>query len=849
MDEHAWDLVKTVFSRALEIPEESRAAFVADACSGDAGVQAEVESLLEAHLLAEMEAGTADARPAFAGAVPGASMVGRQVGAYRLVELIGAGGMGMVYLGERADGSFERRVAVKLIRPGMDTGDIVRRFELERHTLARLEHPHIARLLDAGTTGAGQPYLVMEHVDGEPIDVYCDSRRLDVSARLRLLLDVCDAVQHAHRNLVVHRDLKPGNILVTGDGTVKLLDFGIGKLLSPDPTAEPTRSSTYVMTPGYASPEQLLGRPVSTATDVYCLGVVAYELLTGHLPHPLAGSTLVEIVQAVSERPPRRPSSVVLKTEAVRPGAEDGQAPVTAEAVAASREESAERLRKRLAGEIDLILLTALHVDPERRYPSVGHLAEDIRRHLEGLPIAAHPDRAGYRLRKLLGRHRLGAAAAAVIALLLAAGVAGTAWQAGVAAEERDRARAEARRAVAVTEFLERMLTSADPWVMGREVTVAEVLDRTARTVGAELRDQPEIEATVRVALGRTYQSLGRYDPAEDQLERAAELVRSVHDDGHPEAAEVLGSLASLRHDQGRLEEADHLCARALEILERTGAASTLAAADILNSCGALRRAQGRDDEAENLYRTALRIVSDSPDPRGMDVAMLSHNLAVLHHGRGELDEAETLYREALNVTRSLHGDDNPAVASCMHSLASVLHSRGEHAEAESLYRRSFDLRRRLLGPDHPAVLLSQVDLAELLADRGDVATAGGIAADALALSRRVLDRGHPLHARTLVVAAEVALAAGDPVAAEEAARESLEIRRSALGPEHWLVANAEVLVGRSLAAQRRYDAAEELLLRGREILAADRGDDHELTVAAAEALAALRRARTGAAR
>ena len=321
----------------------------------------------------------------FTGAVAGRSMVGRTVGAYRLLAQIGGGGMGVVYLAERADGQFDKKVAVKLIRPGMDTGEIMQRFELERHTLASLEHPNIARLLDAGTTEDGQPYLVMEYVQGERIDVYCESRRLDTSARLRLLVTVCDAVQYAHRNLLVHRDLKPENILVTSSGEVKLLDFGIVKLLSAERTVPLTAASERIMTPGYASPEQLLGRPVSTASDVYSLGVVAYVLLTGQPPYRLSGRDPRAMERVVCEAEPERPSSVILTVEDDEPGPVKRRPAPTPEEVAATREGSVERLRRRLVGDIDLIVLTALRKEPERRYPSVDHLAEDMRRHLEGV--------------------------------------------------------------------------------------------------------------------------------------------------------------------------------------------------------------------------------------------------------------------------------------------------------------------------------------------------------------------------------------------------------------------------------------------------------------------------------
>ena len=778
------DRVKGLFAEALEMPEAQRRELVEQTASVDPTVAAELESLLAVHERAEgnrlaLEHSTTGP---VAGVVAGRSMVGRMVGAYRLLKQIGGGGMGVVYLAERADGQFDKKVAVKLIRPGMDTGEIMQRFELERHTLASLEHANIARLLDSGTTDDDQPFLVMEFVEGDPIDVFCDRNRLDTSARLRLLLTVCDAVQHAQRNLLVHRDLKPENILVTTSGAVKLLDFGIVKLLSPERIVPLTAASERIMTPGYASPEQLLGQPVSTASDVYSLGVVAYVLLTGHHPYVFTGPDPVNMARVVCEEPPRRPSTVVLTTQTEESGqAEDRPAP-SPDVVAAAREGSVERLRRRLAGDVDLILLTALRKAPERRYASVGHLADDIRRHLDGLPIAARQDSILYRCGKFVRRHTLGTGAAATIALLLVGGVAAISWQAQVAARERDRARAEADKATAINEFLQGMLSSVDPQVMGRDVTVAEVLDRASSTAGGDLVGQPEIEATVRTTLGRTYQSLGRYQPADEQLSAALGLLQDLYGEDRAEVAAALTHLGSVRPDQGLLGEAD------------------------------------------TLYRRAMVI----------------HTLAVLHHGRGELGEAETLYREALEITRRSQSDDSPATASCLHNLASVLHSRRQWAEAEPLYRQALALRLSLLGPDHPQVALTLADLADVLTKQGKLAEAEKLAREGLELDRRILPEDHPLLARTLIVLAEVLLARGDAVAAEAAAREALSLRQTILPPRHWLTANAEVLLGRCLAAQGRFVEAEELLVVGFRTLNEDRGSEHELTVAARQALAEL---------
>jgi eukaryotic-like serine/threonine-protein kinase len=427
-----WRRLKELFGAALEVAPADRDAFLAAACEGDLPLRAELEALLAAHRLpgAFLEA---PPLPSPAGdPIPPGPPAPEQLGPYRLVRELGHGGMGTVYLAIRADQEFHREVAIKVIRRGMDTDDVVGRFRNERQILAGLAHPGIAALLDGGTTAAGQPFFVMERVEGEPIDRYCDRHRLDVSARLELFLQVCAAVQHAHGRLVVHRDLKPGNILVDAAGRPKLLDFGLARLLEPG--AEQTATQLRIFTPAFASPEQIRGGPVSTATDVYSLGALLYLLLTGLRPHAEAGGDREGLARAACERDPRRPSAVV----AERP-AWGGDAPeLLPEARCAVREGTPVRLRRRLAGDLDAIVLRAMRREPEERYPSVEALGLDLRRFLEGQPVAARRGGRAYRSRKFVARHRLALAAGAAVVLALSAATVISA---------RERARAERRAA------------------------------------------------------------------------------------------------------------------------------------------------------------------------------------------------------------------------------------------------------------------------------------------------------------------------------------------------------------------------------------------------------------------
>jgi serine/threonine protein kinase len=444
MNPERWQQIKEAFQTAVELPPgEERAAFVARACGADASMRERVESLLAAHERAE---GFIES-PAYEGLAESLAgdearqEVDRRIGHYRIVREIGRGGMGAVYLAERDDGQYDQRVALKLIKRGMDTDFILARFRHERQVLATLDHPHIARLLDGGTTDDELPYLVMEHVEGRAVDEYCDALRLDTVARLKLFRLICAAVQYAHQRLVIHRDLKPSNILVNEEGAPKLLDFGIAKILDRDSSsnAEPTATALRLMTPEYASPEQAAGQPVTTASDVYSLGVLLYELLTGHRPYQLKSRAPEELARAINSSQPERPSVVVTRVEEVfAPGG--GTERLTPERVSETREGRPDKLSRRLRGDLDNIVLMALRKEPERRYSSVEQFSEDIRRYLEGRPVNAREDKFGYRAGKFVRRNRAAVSAAALVALALLIGVITTQWEARRARIQQARA-------------------------------------------------------------------------------------------------------------------------------------------------------------------------------------------------------------------------------------------------------------------------------------------------------------------------------------------------------------------------------------------------------------------------
>ncbi len=542
--------VNEILLATLEHEPPKRGAFLDRVCKGDEQVRCEVESLLavDPELVDRLDCPVADLH-----GPPAVVVEGKRIGPYRVVRELGRGGMGAVFLAARADGEYDRQVAVKVLKRGLDTAEIVHRFRTERQILANLGHPYIAELYEGGTTEDHRLYFVMEHIEGEPIDRYCDARRGTIRQRIELFRKVCSAVQFAHQSLVVHRDLKPGNILVTADGEPKLLDFGVAKLLDPE-TGEPvtaTAAGLRLMTPEYASPEQVRGEPITTTSDVYSLGVMLYELLTGHRPHRLKAWQAEEVKRVICEQEPEKPSTAVSRVEEVR--AEAGAiVTLTPEAVSRVRGEEPRRLRRLLSGDLDSIVLRALRKEPQYRYASVEQLSKDLRRHLEGRPVRARKGTFAYRTGKLLRRR--GKELAAAAAALLLAGVA-------VDRESQQRHTAcERDRAQRISGFLVELFKVSDPSeARGNSVTAREILDRSAARIEQELEKDPELRAALMTTIGEIYGNLGLYSEATQLLETALAQRQQLHGETHLEVAETLDVLVGLLYQKGELEGAEAL--------------------------------------------------------------------------------------------------------------------------------------------------------------------------------------------------------------------------------------------------------------------------------------------------
>ena len=701
--------------------DEERAAWLAELAGRDPALAAQLRALLDEHRVLAQE-GFLENSPAAPPMATG--LAGQTVGAYRLISQIGQGGMGSVWLAERNDGRFERKVAVKFIHIGQMGKGGEARFKREGSILGRLAHPHIAELVDAGVSNGGQPYLVLEFVEGEHIDRYCDQQSLEVEARIRLFLDVLGAVAHAHANLIVHRDLKPSNVLVSKDGEVKLLDFGIAKLLEGE--AEDGAATVLTieggraMTPEYAAPEQVTGAPVTTATDVYALGVLLYVLLTGQHPAGKSLRSPADLVKAIVDTEPTPPSDVV------NPSRGDGEETT---GNATRRATIPEKLSRLLRGDLDTIVAKALKKNPPERYASVTALGDDLGRYLKHEPISARPDTIGYRVAKFARRNRTAVVLTGLAFAAVMAGVAGTLVETQRARAQRDLAIRERDRAGRVTQFMIKMFKVSDPSeARGNSVTAREILDKSSAEVDAQLAKDPETQAQMIDVMGDVYFGLGLYPKSESMLARSVDIRRQALGPDHPDTLAAESDLGRTLSMVQRDEDAEKLLRQTLAIQQRVLGPENPDTLTTMHRLGNSLIGQRRYAEAEQLDSQVLEKRRRVLGPEHTDTVASMDNMAFIFLSENRLPEAEKMQRDALAIAMRVQGAEDPYTLDSINRYARILSLENKLPEAEKVQRDGLDVQMRVMGPDHALTLRSLGNLRNIYRSEHNYAEAEKIA-------------------------------------------------------------------------------------------------------------------------
>ncbi len=828
LNDDQWERVQTLFHRAVVLSPAERAAFLESACGSDVRLRQEVSILLDAD--AGVSVLPSSLPQALSTRLDARDAVGRTIGAYRLDAVIGVGGFGAVYRASRSDEAFEKQVAIKLLKRGMDTDAILERFRNERQVLARLEHPNIARLLDGGATPDGLPYLVLEHVEGTPINAFCAARELDTRARLTLVRVVCDAVQSAHQQLVVHRDLKPSNVLVRDDGVVKLLDFGIAKVLAgpdEDGLQTMTAEADQALTLPYASPEQLVGDPVTVASDVYSLGVVLYELLSERRPFQESEQTRDKLKHAVATREPPSASRV------------------------APSHRSAD-----LGGDLDVMLATALQRDATRRYPTVSALSEDIQNYLDRRPLRARPPARLYRLRKFVARNALGVATAATIVVLLAGWTTTTSWQSrrlerernaaiearndAVAAEQdavaaENDARTQALKAGQFSGFLQDILLSITPEsARGADTALLREVLKDADQRVDRLEALPDVRAQIRVTIGTVYRSLADYDAAERNLREALTIQQSLEPRPHGGVALAAGELMSVLRERGQLDEAAAMADLTLKSIRAAEGPSSRNAMAALSNVGLMALERGRFADAERTFREVIAL-AESDEHR-----TAYHNLGLALKRQGRYRESRSAYEEALKLGIDLFGVDHPDTALTYSNLALLDEELEDTEAAREHYEQALHIQQRVFPGPHPDLATTMDNFARFLAEEGECGRALELSAGALTMFRTLFGENNLDVAFCLAIGADVLRQCDQTEQAVIQGRQALALAERVAGPDSLPTA---IIASRLAAVLHDHGdtvGSRQLLERAHGIASRRFGPDHPRTVGIAERLAAL---------
>ena len=823
MNQNDWKKLSRIFDMVLTLPPEGRTDYIKRVCGEDTELEEKIREMLSQleesdrffeerlgkneKLIRELDAlisEQADTDDYFEG---------KKIGRWDIQELIGHGGMGRVYKVQRVDESgIKQTGALKVIHKSLLTPTHMERFRLEQHILSGLQHPNISGFVDSGITGDRVPYMVMEYVAGENILEYCNNRKLSIEKRLKLFITVCKAIQYAHNSLIIHRDLKPDNILVTKEGRIKILDFGIAKLVDPnlyENSAIETQPGMRMLSLEYASPEQVAGKMVTTSTDLYSLGILLSKLLTGLHPFDLENLSYKEIEKRLLEEDPPIASKRFL-------GLSNDDYRIQ---LAKERGTSFKEVSVLLKGDLDAIIYKSLHKDPERRYGSVEALITDLEHHQNNLPISARPDTFGYRSKKFIKRNLWGVAAASMIFIVLTGGIATTIWQAKQAEQN-------AHEAEQVTAFLAQIFEGSDPnRANDGSMTARELLDQGFERVVTELSDQPGIQAQMLSTIGNIYNNLGLYEPAYSAIEKSVEVFQHIGEKSPRYAATML-RLANLEYRLDNFEAAANAAREALALSISQNGETHPETASVMNTLAMSLEELGEKEEAYEMYRRIINIRRGQPD-QGSNLAINLNNLAILLQQEGAYDEADALFKEAVELIDEVLGSEHPFMAYILNGYSGLHQDRGDYHLAEENLLQALMIAQNIFPETHPFIGVVFYNLGGLYKIKGEYTEAADSYSNSLNQRRSSLPINHPDISSTLVALGNIHLETEQYELAEEFYREHLTLRLENRDPDETTVALAQAKLGKSLLLQNKYNEAEPILLQSYSTLLMLLGEDN----------------------
>lgn len=814
MDNSFNEILKSIFQKALELDKSERENYFKNLSDDQKEFVDEVKSLLASYEKTDdfLEIASNYNQIFLTSENEIHPLIGKHIGPYLIESEIGYGGMGIVFIGRRDDKEFDQKVAIKILKQGLSTKYLVKRFENERQILANLQHPNIAKLFDGGKTSDGLPYLIMEFIEGIPITDFCKKNNFNVNQILELFKTVCGAVHFAHQNLIVHRDLKPGNILVTEQSIPKLLDFGIAKLLDESVEVENvklTQTKMWHLTPEYASPEQIKGENITTGSDVYSLGILLYELVSGSQPYTFLNFSPLSINKSIDETNILKPSEIVKKNT------NQNEKNIANEKIEKNVESN--KRSKLLKGDLDNIILKAMHKDSSQRYSSVQGLINDLERYLKGLPVSARKDTYFYRFTKFVKRHKVGAALFILFNIIILSSIAAIIYQANIAAKERDNAKLEAIKSESVNKFLQEMISSADPTEIGKDVKVYDVLQKASKEVEIGFKDQPGIEAAVRKTLGKTLTNLGEFEKAKRHLEKSLMLNQKVYGNESYQAGESLHELALLYDWLGDLNYADSLYKISVKILRSNSETPPRSLSSAINDFAIIKQQQDRYNESLELLKEAYKIVLINFGEKDRDAASIANNLALSFEATSELDSAKIYYQKSLELYIELFGNIRPEVSTIYNNLAYIFIAEDDFKSAHENFTKSLELKKITWGENHSMVGFAYMNLGALEYTMKMYDSANKNLISSLKNYKTSINENHIWLGLTFFWYGKNLIEFNKLNEAEDYIQKALKIYYKNYSPDHVNIISASAELGVIYLLQKRYKESEKLLLNGYE--------------------------------